>query len=76
MWGSSRPSDTDGSASCAPTSVVPTVMEAMDEEAEEAAVELDAMEEPSVGEETLLQRRLHHSVPSGILIVELSFISN
>jgi hypothetical protein len=51
-------------------------MEAMDEEAEEAAVELDAMEEPSVGEETLLQRRLHHSVPSGILIVELSFISN
>jgi hypothetical protein len=33
--------------------VVPTVMETVDEEAEEAAVELDATEEPSVGEEPL-----------------------
>jgi hypothetical protein len=55
-------------------------MEVVDDEAEEAAAELDATEEPSVGEETLLQRRLQHrlrqSVPSGILIVELSFICN
>jgi hypothetical protein len=49
MWGSSGPSDTDGSASCAP--VAPNAIEAVDEEAEEAAVELDATEEPSVGEE-------------------------
>jgi hypothetical protein len=51
MWGSSGPSDTDGSASCSPASVAPTVMEVMDEEAEEAAAELDATEEPSAGEE-------------------------
>jgi hypothetical protein len=51
MRGSSGPSDTDGSASCAPASVVPNVMEVVDEEAEEAAVELDATEEPSAGEE-------------------------
>jgi hypothetical protein len=78
MRGSSEPFDTDGSASCAPASVVPTAMEVVDDEAEEAAAELDATEEPLAGEETLLQRRLqhrlHHSVPSGILIVELSFI--
>jgi hypothetical protein len=51
MWDSSRPSDTDGSASCAPASVAPTAMEVVDEEAEEAAAKLDATEEPSVGEE-------------------------
>jgi hypothetical protein len=51
MRGSSGPSDTDGSTSCAPASVVPTAMEAVDEEAEEAAAELDAIEEPSAGEE-------------------------
>jgi hypothetical protein len=54
MRGSRGPSDIDGSASCAPASVVPTTMEAVDEEAEEAATELDAIEEPSAGEETLL----------------------
>jgi hypothetical protein len=48
MWGSSGPSDTDGSASCAP--VVPNAMEAVDEEAEEAAIGLDATEEPSGGD--------------------------
>jgi hypothetical protein len=53
MRGSSGPFDIDGSASCAPASVAPTVMEAMDEEAEEATAELDAIEEPSVGEEPL-----------------------
>jgi hypothetical protein len=41
----------DGSASCAPASVVPTAMEAVDEEAEEAAAELDAIEEPSAMKE-------------------------
>jgi hypothetical protein len=51
MQGSSGPSDTDGSASCAPPSVAPTMMEAVDEEAEEAAAELDATKEPSTGEE-------------------------
>jgi hypothetical protein len=51
MRGSSGPSDTDGSASCAPASVAHNVMEAVDEEAEEAATDLDATEEPSVGEE-------------------------
>jgi hypothetical protein len=51
MRGSSRPFNTDGSASCAPASAVPTAMEAMDEEAEEAVAELDATDEPSVGEE-------------------------
>jgi hypothetical protein len=51
MRGSSEPSDTDGSASCAPASVAPNVMEDVDEEDEEAAVELDATEEPSAGEE-------------------------
>jgi hypothetical protein len=51
MWGSSRPSDTDGSASCALALVAPTTMEAVDDEAEEAATELDATEESLVGEE-------------------------
>jgi hypothetical protein len=51
MRGSSGPSDIDGSASCAPTSVAPTAMKAMDEEAEEAAAELDATEEPLTVEE-------------------------
>jgi hypothetical protein len=37
MRGSSGPSDTDGSTSCAPASVAPNAMEAVDEEAEEAA---------------------------------------
>jgi hypothetical protein len=50
MQGSSGPSDTDGSASCAPTSVAPTMMEVLDEVAEEAATELDATEEPSGGD--------------------------
>jgi hypothetical protein len=50
MWGSSRPSDTDGSASCALALVAPTAMEAVDEEAEEAAAVLDATEEPSRGD--------------------------
>jgi hypothetical protein len=50
MWGSSGPSDIDGSALCAPASVAPTMMAAMDEEIEEAAAELDATEEPSAGE--------------------------
>jgi hypothetical protein len=43
--GSNGPSDTDGSAS-----VAPTAMEDVDEEAEEATAELDATEQPSVGE--------------------------
>jgi hypothetical protein len=51
MRGSSGPSDTDGSASCALASVAPTAMEDVDEDAKEAAAELDATEEPSTGEE-------------------------
>jgi hypothetical protein len=43
--GSNGPSDTDGSAS-----VAPTAMEAVDEEAEEATAELEATKEPSAGE--------------------------
>jgi hypothetical protein len=53
MRDNSGPSDTDGSASCAPASVVPTMMEVVDEEAEEAAAELDATEEPLAVEEPL-----------------------
>jgi hypothetical protein len=53
MRGSNGSSDIDGSASCAPASVAPTTIEAVDEEAEEAAAELDATEEPSAGKESL-----------------------
>jgi hypothetical protein len=45
MQGSSGPSDTD-----VPASVAPTAMEAVDEETEEAAIELDATKEPSGGD--------------------------
>jgi hypothetical protein len=45
MQGSSGPSDTD-----VPASVAPTVMEAVDEETEEVAIELDATKEPLGGD--------------------------
>jgi hypothetical protein len=51
MQHNSGPSNTDGFASCAPTSVAINEMEVVDEEAEEATAELDAIEEPSAGEE-------------------------
>jgi hypothetical protein len=53
MRDNSGPSDTDGSASFALASVVPNAMEAVDEEAEEDAAELDTTEEPSGGDASI-----------------------
>jgi hypothetical protein len=60
--------------SCALASVAPTVMEAMDEEAEEVAAELDATEEPSGGdasaEEAATQAAPEHAIRNSYCGVE------
>jgi hypothetical protein len=78
MRGSSGPSDTDGSASCAPASVV--LMRWRLWMRRPRKLSQGWMPQRSLWEEMLLQRRLQHklrhSMPSCILIVELSFICN
>ena len=75
MWGSSGPSNTEGTTSRAADLVAPTSEVAMDAEAEEAVAELDDGEETSGAdvstEEAATQAA--HGVPSGILIVEFKF---